>query len=123
MRVLSRLSKISAVIAAYLLTGCQSLPSAAQPAVLVQADDEAIARLKSAVASALGKARVDFGAINLEASPEIPVLPPQPGPFEGQSPALPTYFDLAVRDGECIIIKRSSGEVFKADGLNCKPAA
>jgi len=113
--------KLALVASTCLLANCQSALPVPEPGLLVEADDEALARLKSAAALAMGKGRVEFGAVDLENSSQIPVLPPRPGPFEGQSPALPTYFDLAVQNGACLIIKRASGEAFKVEGVSCKP--
>lgn len=113
---------ICALCAATGLMACQATGSPT-PAVLVRADAESLARLKSAVAAAMGKARVDFGSADLAASPEIPVLPPRPGPFEGQSLALPTYFDLAIKDGTCVVIERSTGKAFDASEVSCKPTS
>ena len=112
----------TAIIAGMFLASCQSA-SVNKPAVLERVDDESVARLKITIAAAMGKERIDFGAMDLATSSEIPVLPPRPGPFEGSSPAIPTYFDLVISSGQCLVIKRSTGEVFEAEGIRCKPIA
>lgn len=114
--------KVFGVAAAFVLVSCQTT-AAHQPAVLEHADNETMARLSTAAAKAMGKSRIEIGAADLTRSPEIPVLPPRLGPFEMQSPAIPTYFDLTIEDGKCWIVKRSSGEVFEAEGVSCKPFA
>ncbi len=114
--------KIAALAWAAVLTNCQTSTSP-QPAVLVQTDDETMAQLKSALALAMGTSRVEIGAAELTKAPEIPVLPPRLGPFEAQSPAIPTIFELAIQNDDCLIIKRSTGEVFAVAGISCKPIA
>ena len=79
--------------------------------------------LKTAAASALGKARVEFGPGDLTASPQIAVLPPRAGPHETHSLALPTYFDLAIEKETCLIVRRDTGEVFAVPDVTCKPLA
>jgi len=36
---------------------------------------------------------------------------------------LPTYFDLAQKDGACVVIHRETGNIFDAPKVNCKPVA
>ena len=115
-------AKTTVIIASMSLAGCQSA-TVNEPAVLERVDDESVARLKTTIAAAMGKERIDFGVLDLSICSEIPVLPPRPGPFEGSSPALPTYFDLVISSGQCLVIKRSTGEVFEAEGIRCKPIA
>lgn len=103
------------------LGACQS-QAVSQPAVLDAGDIESLARLKSAVAKAMGKARIEFGPGDLTTSSEIAALPPRSGPFESHSLALPTYFDLAMKNGDCVIVSRKTGEAFEAPKVLCKPA-
>ena len=113
--------KMLAIGAVAALGSCQAT-AVPQPAVLERADDAALAELKAVIATAMGKARIEFGAMDLENSPEIPVLPPRPDQLEGQSPAMPTYFDLVIDNGECAVIDRSTGQAFPAESLLCTPA-
>ena len=114
------LLKMGSFVAASLLVSCQSTSAVPQPAVLEKANNETVARLKTAIAAAMDKGRVDFGAVDLENAPQIPVLPPRAGPFEGQSLALPTYFDLAIEGGSCVVVRRSTGEAFSVPNISCK---
>ena len=102
-----------------LLAACQS-STVLEPAVLERGDPDSLIQLKSAVAEAMEKPRVDFGAGDLTTSPEIAVLPPKPGPFETHSLAVPTYFDLARQNGGCVVIERESGNVYAAPGVSCR---
>ena len=111
---------VSVIAAIALLFGCQS-HSEPQPAVLEAGDIESLARLKTSVAAAMAKSRVEFGPGDLTTSPEIAALPPRTGPFETHSLALPTYFDLATQNGLCVIVKRETGEVFEAAKVICRP--
>lgn len=116
----SLLMRCGLIAAASLLANCQSTSAEPQPAVLEKADHETLARMKTTIATAMGKGRIDFGAIDLENSPQIPVLPPRPGPFEGQSLAIPTYFDLAIQNGRCVVVRRQTGEVIAVPEASCK---
>ena len=104
------------------LISCQAtaLP---EPAVLERVDDETLAQLKTVIATAMGRSQFDYGVMDLTQSPVIPILPPRPTPVEGQSVAMPTYFDLATDEGECLVIRRSSGEAFLLEGVRCNPVS
>ena len=121
-RTLPNLMKVIAPPASVILAACQATASP-KPAVLETIDDTAIAQLESTIAAAMGKANVEFGAMDLANSSEIPILPPRPDMLEGHSPALPTYFDLAIENGTCLVIERSSGEAFQTEGVRCKLAS
>lgn len=104
------------------LMSCQAT-AIPEPAVLERVDDETVTQLKEIVAAAMGNPGITFGAMDLAHSSAIPVLPPPPTALEGQSTVMPTYFDLAIEDGLCLVIERSSGQAFEADGVPCKPAS
>lgn len=104
---------------AVLLGGCQST-EVVKPAVFKQADIETMARLKTTLAAAMKKGRVEIGPGDLTKSSQIAVLPPRLSPYEGLSPALPTYFDLAIQNGKCVVIRRNTGEIFEAPYASCR---
>ena len=104
------------------LPACQT-SSEPVPAILESADPETLANLKSVIAAAMGKPRVEFGAGDLTQSSEIAVLPPRLGPHETRSPAVPTLFDLAMVAGDCVVIQRATGEITPAPNTPCKPHA
>lgn len=114
------MNRSAALILLGALSSCQSV-EARHPAVLVRADAATMAALEAALAGAMGVARVDIGASDLTRSPAIPVLPAPPSPLEGRSPAEPVLFDLAMRGGSCLAVRRASGEEIKLRGVSCRP--
>ncbi len=118
---MSRRLVISVATCAVALAGCQSLGGPA-PAVLTSNDPDAIARLKAALAEAMGQAQVELGPGDPTRSPTVSVLPRPPGPLEDRSLALPTIFRLEIEGGECFVV-REDGQVRKRiEGAGCKPA-
>lgn len=105
-----------------LLAGCQTQIQA-EPAVLREASPETVAQLKEALASAMGRGRVELGPINLTEDPAIPVLPPSPGPYETRSPAMPEMFDLVIREGACFVQARRTGELYRLADVRCRALA
>lgn len=102
------------------LSACQT-PTAMKMATLQTTDAENIAALKSALAAAMGKARVEIMEVDLTTATTVSVLPPKPGPFETHSLATPTLFDL-ISDGDtCLIVQRDTVAQFAAPGLKCRP--
>lgn len=92
-----------------------------QTATLQSADTANIAALKSALATAMGKAHVEIMDADLTAISTVSVLPPKPGPLETHSLATPTLFDL-ISDGDtCLIVRRDTAQQFAAPGLRCRP--
>lgn len=114
-----------ALFAALLAMGagaCQST-FAETPAVLVSADAETIGRLKAALAVEMGDASIELGPGDLTQTSIVSVLPPPPGPREGNSPAMPTRFDLVLRGDACFARRRDSGADVALPGVACRPAA
>ncbi len=109
-----------------LLTGaatviaCQS-HSAPSPAVLVDADDDAMTVLNATLADAMGRANVELGPGDLAANSEITVLPPPVGPGEDRSLATPTYFDLMLVGDRCVVVHRDTAARYALDGVSCRP--
>lgn len=102
------------------LSACQT-PAPMQTATLQNADAANIAALKSALATAMGKARIDIMESDLTIISTVSVLPPKPGPLETHSLATPTLFDL-ISDGDtCLIVQRDTAQQFVAPGLKCRP--
>lgn len=110
-----------AVAGAFLLGGCQSA-GAPEAAVLEAADSQTMAEVKSVLARALNRASVEIGPGDPTKTPTISALPPRLAPSEDRSLAAPTYFDLAIKDGACVLIRRDTGEEFALTGVRCKPA-
>lgn len=102
------------------LAACQTAP-AAEPALLVEATPEAMAVITDTLASAVDRAQVQLGPVDLTRNPAISVLPPPPGQYEGHSPAMPALFDLVTQDGDCFLQARQGGELYPLPGIACRP--
>lgn len=103
------------------LAGCQSI-SGPVPAVLSSSDPAEIARLKTALASAMGRAQVELGPGDPTHSPTLSVLPRPIGPPDDRSLVLPTIFRLEMEGGECFVVREENGTRTRIDGGRCKPA-
>jgi hypothetical protein len=111
--------KAAAMIGSLTLVACQTLASAS-PAVLVSSDAATLAALKSVLAAALGRATVDLGPGDPATSSAVSVLPRAPSDLEGRSAAMPERFDIAIKDGQCVVIRRETGEAFSLGAIPCR---
>ena len=103
------------------LAACQSGAGAAETAaVLVRADAATMAKVKTVLAEAMGRASVELGAGDLTTSSTIVVLPRRPSSYEGASPATPTLFDIQLRGGRCYAVRRVTGEAYALTGVACR---
>lgn len=100
------------------LAACQSDP---QLATLTDGSPETIEALSLVLASAAGRARVQLGPGDVTKQPTVSVLPPPPGPLEGNSPAMPALFDIVLMDGDCYLRAQDGEEMFLLTGLGCVP--
>ena len=117
----NRCFRLSGALAAALLSGgCQSY-DAAVPAVLDAADSETMARVKTVLAGAVGRAQVELGPGDLTRTPSVSVLPPRPSPYECRSLAAPVLFDIVIKDARCFVVKRDGGEYYALSGVSCRP--
>lgn len=89
------------------LNACQSA-NPTVPAHLANTSEANVTALKSALASAMGQAEIELGAGDLDQETRIAVLPPALSPRDDRSPALPTYFDLMMKEGSCVAIHAES---------------
>lgn len=106
---------------ALLAAACATGASAA-PAWLADTREDNIRTLTAALGRALGRARVEIGAADLETATTIPVLPPPLSPLETRSLAQPILFDLEIENGACAAVRRDTGEVFPLKGVRCRAA-
>jgi hypothetical protein len=118
---MSRHLFISAAAAAAALAGCQSVGGPV-PAVLSSSDAATIDRLKTALASAMGRAQVELGPGDPTQSPTVSVLPRPVGPPDDRSLAVPTVFRLEIEGGECFVVREENGARTRIDGAQCRPA-
>ncbi len=99
---------------------CQSLP--AKPAVLTQADEAAMARLRATLAKEMGRSDVQLGPGDPTQSSTLSVLPLPPGPLEDRSLAKPTIFRLEIEGETCLLVREDTGARILLEGVNCRPA-
>ncbi len=109
-----------ALAAALLAAACQT-SFASQAAVLESGDTETLAKVKAALADAMGRTDIEFGAGDPTQTPAISVLPRRPSSYEDRSPATPTLFDLTLRDGVCYATRRDTGDAVALEGVACRP--
>lgn len=109
------------LLSAALAGACQSTAQAA-PAVLTHADDAAIARLKAALAKAMGRSPIELGPGDPTQTSVLSVLPLPPGPLEDRSLAKPTIFRLEIEGQTCVLVREDSGARVVAEGVACRAA-
>lgn len=78
--------------------------------------------LRAALAESMDRATIELGAGDPTVTPSIAVLPPKPTTFETQSPALPTMFDLYMRENYCFAMRRGDDAEIALAGVRCRPA-
>ena len=101
--------------------GCHTVENSGQrPAVLVADTPEARDAIKTVVLSATRDGQVSFAGSDLGRAPVIVVQPPPPSPFEGNSPALPVYFDLMTDGTDCFARERRTGALHPLPGVACR---
>ena len=92
------------------------------PAVLVDANAETLDALRTALAPAMGRTNLEFGAGDPTVSPSVAILPPKPTALETQSTAMPTLFDLYVEGDTCFAVRRGDDTEVFLPGVTCRPA-
>ncbi|GAB4517175.1 MAG: hypothetical protein Kow00133_01450 [Amphiplicatus sp.] len=113
---------IPAALGALLMSACQSNGEGeGRPAVLASADAETMAQVKSALAEAMGVAKIELGAGDPAKVSTLSVLPPRPTPHEDRSLARPTQFDIVLKEGRCFAVRRNTGEAHELEGVSCRP--
>ncbi|MFT3997128.1 MAG: hypothetical protein QM667_06960 [Asticcacaulis sp.] len=102
------------------LCGCQTVGAYTPvPATVDMRAPQTVERVKTALAKAVGRAQIELGAYEYPTPSVLSVLPPPPGPQETHSMAMPTVFDIAIRNGKCSAIRRDDGVAFGLDGVTC----
>jgi len=100
---------------------CHTVEGGGQrPAVLVADTPEARAAIKTVVLATTHDGQLSFAGSDLGREPVIVVQPPPPGPFEGNSPALPVYFDLMTDGKDCFARERRTGTLHPLHGITCR---
>jgi len=117
---MSTLRPYVAMLAAVVMLGACQAGTPKQLAVFDTADDTSMAALRSTLAKAMGVATVELGPGDPSVSSTVSVLPPRPGPYEMNSPAMPTIFDIVTEQGNCFVVRRETGEAYALDGVACR---
>jgi hypothetical protein len=92
-----------------------------RPAVLSDANPTTMAAVAQVLAKVTGQGRVALGPGDPTRDPTITVLPPLPGPYEGNSPAMPTYFDIVTDGKACFLRERTKQTLHPLPGVACRP--
>ncbi|ESQ91323.1 hypothetical protein ABAC460_07080 [Asticcacaulis sp. AC460] len=100
------------------LAACQSTAAVRAPATVNLDDPATKTAVASALAQAVGKARIELGASN---GATVTVLPPPLGPYETHSTAQPIRFDIVIEDGECLAVRRDTQQAYALSGVTCHP--
>jgi hypothetical protein len=98
---------------------CQT---ASQPvaAHLDPATPEAMTAVRSVLAEAMGRTRIELGAGDPGRESVIAVLPLPIDPHEGNSLAKPTLFDILIQDGACFLRKQGEEKLYSLPSVTCR---
>jgi hypothetical protein len=117
-----RLTPAGIIVSAVLAGACQ-LTAPPVPAVLANADDAAMARLRATLAKAMGRSPVELGPGDPAQSSVLSVLPLPPGPLEDRSLAKPTIFRLELQSETCVLVREDTGARYMLEDVACRAAA
>jgi hypothetical protein len=95
---------------------------APKPATLTHATPEAINALKSMLAEAMGRTRIELGPGDLTRETVVTVLPLPIGPHESNSMSLPTRFDVLVYGKRCYLRREGSDALLELRSVSCRAA-
>lgn len=111
-----------AVAAALGVAGCQTPGDPdLRLAVLADASPTTLKTLDRVLFDATKEGRGLRGPGDPTKDPLVAVLPPPPGPYEGNSTALPVYFEIVTDGKACFLRERKSGAVHPLPGVACRP--
>ncbi len=100
---------------------CQTLGGdSLRAAVLIEPNEQTRALLLKTIEDLSGSGRITLGPVDLTRDSLISVLPPRPGPFEGNSPAMPRYFELVTDGKGCFLRERGKDEWRALPGTTCR---
>ncbi|MFM7625962.1 MAG: hypothetical protein ACKO7G_05740 [Gammaproteobacteria bacterium] len=104
------------------VAGCHTVAGAApRRAVLVAYDPTAREAITCVLLPVSRQGRVSFGQSDLSKEPLIVVQPPPPAPYEGNSPAVPVYYDLVTDGKRCFLLERGTDKTHALPGVGCRP--
>ena len=102
------------------LSACQTTAGSSMTASVDLGDAATRSAVIAALATAVGRARIELGPTNDAETSVISVLPPKPGPYEMNSTARPISFDIAQRDGHCVAVRHDTGAEYDLPDVTCK---
>lgn len=103
------------------LAACSTTGNPPQrPATLAEASPAALEALSRELSAIIGEGRVRLGPSDPSRDPVIVVLPPPPGPYEGNSTAMPRYFELMTDGKACFVRDRKTGALHPLAGVACR---
>ena len=100
---------------------CQTTADGAlKTAVLLEPNDQTRTLLEKTITYIIGPGRITLGPVDLARDSLIPVLPAPPGPYEGNSPAMPRYFELVTDGKKCFLRERGKDELRTLPDTTCR---
>ncbi len=111
------LAVIGALMAACGVADKSATPSDS-PAMIAP---ESVDALKTALAAALGRGKIELGADDPTTGPVVSVLPRATSALNDRDPLKPAVFDLVLQEGACVAISRSTGDRIALTGVTCRP--
>ena len=109
------------ILAALAVCACQHA-SAETKAVLADDTEPTLGALKDALSEHMERDDIQFGVSDPTEQPIVSVLPRSLGADIGMSLALPTLFDLVLKDSVCFAIERETREAVALPNVPCRPA-
>lgn len=100
---------------------CQTTADGAlKTAVLLEPNEQTRTLLEKAITEIIGPGRITLGPVDLARDSLIPVLPAPPGPYEGNSPAMPRYFEIVTDGKKCFLRERGKDELRTLPDTTCR---
>lgn len=101
-----------------LLAACQSVAGDGRAHIDMN-DPATRSAVTAALSDAVGRAHIELGPTDGHV---LSVLPPKPGPYEGNSPAMPLRFDIEKRGDTCVAVRHDTGQAVALPGVTCTAA-
>ena len=104
------------------VTACRS-PTAPElrPALLADGSPATLQTLDRVLFEATEQGPAGRGPGDPTRESVVTVPPPAPGPYEGNSPAMPRYFDIVTDGAACYLRDRKTSKVHPLPGVSCRP--
>jgi hypothetical protein len=107
--------RLALAVLPFLLASCQSVAGDGRARVDMN-DPATHAAVTAALSEAIGRGHIELGPTD---GYIVTVLPPKPGPYEGNSPAMPIRFDIEKRDETCVAVRHDTGKAYPLPGVTC----